>query len=76
MTSSAATIIERFSRRWLIEVMFRECKQHLGLGQAQNGWEKGVGTRVERRARRAELKGRGHAGRFICYWCIPGQQVG
>ena len=71
MTSSAATIIERFSRRWLIEVMFRECKQHLGLGQAQNGWEKGVGTRVERRARRAELKGRGHAGRAAVERTVP-----
>lgn len=71
MTSTLATIIERFSRRWLIEVMFRESKQHLGLGEAQNGWEKGVGTRLERRARRGELKGRGHAGRAAVERTVP-----
>jgi len=71
LTSKAATIIERFSRRWLIEVMFRESKQHLGLGEAQNGWEKGVGTRNERRAQRAERKGRGHAGRAAVERTVP-----
>lgn len=27
-----------FSRRWPSEVMHRDLKQHLGLGEAQNGW--------------------------------------
>lgn len=71
LTSDASKIIERFSRRWLIEVMFRESKQHLGLGEAQNGWEKGVGTRVERRVQRAERKGRGHTGRAAVERTVP-----
>lgn len=31
-------LLERFSHRWLIEVSFRDAKQHLGLEDPQNGW--------------------------------------
>ena len=34
-------ILERFARRWLIEVSFREAKQSLGMVDAQNGWSRG-----------------------------------
>jgi hypothetical protein len=33
-------ILERFARRWLIEVCFRDVKQHLGLEDPQNGWSR------------------------------------
>ena len=69
--ASAARIIERYSRRWLIEVMFRHAKQHLGLGRAQNGWEKGAGSRKERRTRREEGQGRGHRGRLAVERTVP-----
>jgi IS4 transposase len=36
-TLSAARIIQSYDRRWSIEVFFKETKQHLGLGQYQNG---------------------------------------
>jgi hypothetical protein len=35
---TAAEILERFARRWLIEVCFRDAKQHLGAEDPQNGW--------------------------------------
>ena len=71
LRASAARIIERYSRRWLIEVMFRHAKQHLGLGHAQNGWEKGAGSRKERRTKREEDRGRGHEGRLAVERTLP-----
>lgn len=35
---SDVEIIELFSKRWEIEVSFRNVKQHLGLQDPQNGW--------------------------------------
>jgi hypothetical protein len=71
LRASVSRIIERYSRRWLIEVMFRQAKQHLGLGRAQNGWEKGTGSRMERRARREKDLGRGHRGRLAVERTVP-----
>lgn len=34
-------ILQRISHRWLIEVSFRDAKQHLGLEDPQNGWGRG-----------------------------------
>ena len=34
-------ILDLYSRRWLIEVSFRDAKQHLGLNDPQNGWSRG-----------------------------------
>jgi hypothetical protein len=35
---SLEELLQRFSRRWMIEVCFRDAKQHLGLEDPQNGW--------------------------------------
>jgi len=35
---SVAETLEQFSKRWEIEVAFRNCKQSLGLEDPQNGW--------------------------------------
>ena len=51
--------------------MFRHAKQHLGLGRAQNGWEKGAGSRKERRTRQEEDRGRGHKGRLAVERTVP-----
>ena len=71
LKSSVTSIVERFSRRWLIEVMFRQAKQHLGLGGAQNGWERGTGSRMERRRARERSKGHGHKGRRAVERTVP-----
>jgi len=44
----ARDILERFARRWMLEVTFRDAKQHLGLGHPQNGWSRGprAGTKT------------------------------
>ena len=34
-------ILNLYSRRWLIEVSFRDAKQFLGLNDPQNGWSRG-----------------------------------
>lgn len=75
LDSDVTDVIERHSRRWLIEVAFRQAKQHLGLGQAQNGWEKGEGTPMERRRERDRLKGRGHHGRSAVEKTVPFQFI-
>lgn len=38
---SAEEALERFARRWLIEVSFRDVKQWLGAEDPQNGWSRG-----------------------------------
>lgn len=35
---SVEELLQRFSRRWMIEVSFRDAKQYLGLEDPQNGW--------------------------------------
>jgi len=39
--ATPAQILELYARRWLIEVSFRDAKQHLGLNDPQNGWSRG-----------------------------------
>jgi len=34
-------ILKLYAHRWLIEVSFRDVKQHLGLNDPQNGWSRG-----------------------------------
>lgn len=75
LDSDVADVVERHSRRWLIEVAFRQAKQHLGLGQAQNGWEKGEGSPMERRRERDRVKGRGHRGRSAVEKTVPFQLI-
>jgi hypothetical protein len=48
---SAEQILAGFSRRWSLEVTYREVKQHLGLEDPQNGW-----WRRHRRVRRRRMK--------------------
>ena len=50
---SAEELLERFSRRWMIEVSFRDAKQNLGLEEPQNGWS---------RRRKGRRKGRKRPG--------------
>jgi hypothetical protein len=40
-SAAPAQIVERFSHRWLIEVCFRDTKQHFGLNDPQDGWSRG-----------------------------------
>jgi hypothetical protein len=56
----ATQILEIFSRRWLIEVCFRDAKQSLGLQDPQNGWSKG--ERTPRAEREAGPQARGERG--------------
>ncbi len=39
--ASPEAILERVASRWLIEVGFRDAKQHLGLTEPSNGWSRG-----------------------------------
>jgi len=39
--AAPAQLLERYSHRWLIEVSFRDAKQHFGLNDPQNGWSRG-----------------------------------
>ncbi|QDV09031.1 hypothetical protein Poly30_45870 [Planctomycetes bacterium Poly30] len=45
LRASVRTTLERMAGRWLIEVSFRDLKQLFGMGDAQNGWGRGIGPR-------------------------------
>jgi hypothetical protein len=49
--AGAKELIQRFSRRWMIEVSFRDAKQSLGLEDPQNGWGRRSAGRLRRRKR-------------------------
>jgi hypothetical protein len=51
LSLTAEEIPVLFSRRWSLEVTFRDAKQHLGLEDAQNGW-----WRRSKRERRRKKK--------------------
>ncbi len=67
---TATEILERFARRWLIEVSFRDVKQHLGAENPQNGW----GRRKSGRGRAPKKPGpqpRGNRGRTAVLHTVP-----
>jgi hypothetical protein len=65
-----AELLERFSHRWLIEVSFRDAKQHLGLEDPQNGWgRRKAGSR--RRRKRAGPQPRGRRGEIATLHTFP-----
>ncbi len=41
LTANPTQLLERFAKRWLIEVSFRDAKQLLGLTDPQNGFSRG-----------------------------------
>jgi hypothetical protein len=66
---TAAEILERFAHRWLIEVSFRDVKQHMGAEDPQNGW-----GRTRRRRRGKKKPGpqpRGKRGREAVLHTLP-----
>lgn len=66
---SVTEILERFARRWLIEVGFRDAKQYLGLEDPQNGWGR---CRKRRRARKKPgPQPRGNRGRTAVLHTLP-----
>ncbi len=65
---SASEILERFARRWLIEVCFRDVKQHLGAQDPQNGWSRGSRRRG---AKKPGPQPRGTRGRTAVLHTVP-----
>ncbi len=72
-TDSIMTIeelLQRFSRRWTIEVCFRDAKQFVGLEDAQNGWGRRK-TSPHRRAKRPGPQARGRRGEIATLHTVP-----
>lgn len=63
-------LLLRFSRRWTIEVCFRDAKQHLGIEDPQNGWSRRRSS-VRRPARRAGPQPRGRRGEIAARHTVP-----
>jgi len=63
-------LLERFSRRWLIEVSFRNAKQCLGLEDPQNGWGRRK-ARSRRRRKRPGPQPRGRRGEIATLHTFP-----
>jgi hypothetical protein len=64
---SAEEILARFTRRWLIEVSFRDVKQWLGAEDPQNGWSRG-----KRRGRKKPgPQARGDRGKHAVMHTVP-----
>lgn len=66
---TAAEILERFARRWLLEVCFRDVKQHMGLEHPQNGWGRSITRR--RGPTKAGPQPRGSRGRAAVLHTVP-----
>jgi hypothetical protein len=67
---SVEELLQRFSRRWMIEVSFRDAKQHLGLEDPQNGW----GRRKKKSRTRKKRPGpqpRGKRGEIAVLHTLP-----
>lgn len=64
--TSAIVALERYARRWLIEVSFRDAKQLLGIEQPQNGWSRG-----KRQAKKPGPQPRGNRGRHAVLRTAP-----
>lgn len=63
----AEEILERFARRWLLEVCFRDAKQWLGIQDPQNGWSRGT----RRSRKRAGPQPRGRRGQLAVLRTLP-----
>ncbi len=49
-------ILKLYAKRWTIEVTYYNCKQHLGLEQPQNGWNKRTRSAKTRRKRKRQAE--------------------
>jgi len=66
---TASEVLERFAHRWLIEVSFRDVKQHLGVQDPQNGW--GRAQHRRRAPKKAGPQPRGNRGRTAVLHTVP-----
>jgi hypothetical protein len=46
LTTPAAQVIARYAARWGIEMVFQQCREHLGVGQARNRTPRAVARTV------------------------------
>jgi len=67
---SAQAILERYARRWSLEVTFRNVKQDLGLEDPRNGWWRRKGG-SRRRPKKAGPEPRGNRGRHAIERTAP-----
>ena len=68
--AKAEVVLQRFSRRWMIEVCFRDAKQSLGIEDPQNGWgRRKAGSRRGRK--RAGPQPRGRRGEVAALHTLP-----
>jgi hypothetical protein len=63
-------LLQRFSRRWTIEVCFRDAKQHLGLEDPQNGWGRRKSS-ARRPPKRPGPQPRGRRGEMATRHTVP-----
>lgn len=63
-------LLQRFSRRWALEVCFRDAKQHLGLEDPQNGWGRRKSS-VRRPQKRPGPQPRGRRGEMASRRTVP-----
>lgn len=63
-------LLQRFSRRWTIEVCFRDVKQHLGLEDPQNGWSRRKSS-ARRPPKRPGPQPRGRRGEMATRRTVP-----
>ena len=67
---SAQAILERYARRWSLEVTFRNAKQDLGLEDPRNGWwRRNCGSK--RPPKKAGPEQRGNRGRLATERTVP-----
>lgn len=69
-TMPVEELLQRFSRRWTIEVCFRDAKQHLGLEDPQNGWGRRKSS-PHRRPKRPGPQPRGRRGELATRHTVP-----
>ena len=70
MDRTPQAILERYARRWSLEVTFRNVKQDLGLEDPRNGWwRRKQGSR--RRPKKAGPEQRGNRGRRATERTVP-----
>jgi len=66
-------ILVNYASRWLIEVSFRDAKQHLGLNDPQNGWSRGKRTKPKPGPQPRGMQGRRAVERTAPFaWAIYG----